>query len=72
MVCNATVLDMIKYLAPYIRGESGITAPLRELLKKGVIWQCLQQHDKAQHKIMAILTSQPLLACYNVVQPIKI
>ena len=33
------LLGMIKYLAPYIPGESDITAPLRELLKEDVIWQ---------------------------------
>ena len=63
---------MIKYLAPYIPGESNITASLRELLKEDVIWQWSEQHNKALDKVKTILTNQPLLAYYNVAQPIKI
>ncbi len=65
------LLGMIKYLAPYIPGESDITAPLRELLKKDVIWQWSEQHNKSLDKVKTILTNQPLPA-YNVAQPIKI
>ena len=41
------LLGMIKYLAPYIPGESDITAPLRELLNEDVIWQWSERHEKS-------------------------
>ena len=55
------LLGMIKFLAPYIQGESDITAPLRDLIKGGSVWKWDTQHDGAVSNIKRVLTSDPVL-----------
>ena len=66
------LLGMIKYLAQYIPNESAITAPLRVLLKKEVEWNWTFEHDSAINKLREVLTSEPVLAYYDVTKPVKI
>ena len=66
------LLGMIKYLAQYIPNESTITAPLRALLKKEVEWNWTFEHDSAMNKLREVLTSEPVLAYYDVTKPVTI
>ena len=66
------LLGMIKYLAPFIPGESDITAPLRDLLKDGNEWRWTWQQDAALHEIKRVLTGDPVLALYDQKLPTKI
>ena len=63
---------MVKYLAQYIPNESAITEPLRELLKKEEEWAWHSEHDKAIEKLKAVLTNKPVLALFDVKQPVTI
>ena len=66
------LLGMIKYLSQYIPNESAITAPLRELLKKDAEWSWNHEHDRAMDKLRDILSSEPVLAFYDVTRPVTI
>ena len=66
------LLGMIKYLAQYIPNESAITEPLRELLKKDAEWAWHPEHDKAIENLKAVLTNKPVLAFFDVKQPVTI
>ena len=66
------LLGMIKYLAQYIPNESTITAPLRALLKKEVEWNWTSEHDSAMNKLREVLTSERVLAYYDVTKPVTI
>ena len=66
------LLGMIKYLAQYIPNESAITEPLRELLKKDAEWAWHPEHDKAIENMKAVLTNKPVLAFFDVKQPVNI
>ena len=66
------LLGLIKYLAQYIPNESAITEPLGELLKKDAEWDWQPEHDKAIERLKAVLTSKPVLAFYDVNEPVTI
>ena len=66
------LMGMIKYLAQYIPNESAITEPLRELLKKDAEWAWHPEHDKAIENLKAVLTNKPVLAFFDVKQPVTI
>ena len=66
------LLGLIKYLAQYIPNESAITEPLRELIKKDAEWNWQPEHDKAIESLKAVLTSKPVLAFYDVSEPVTI
>ena len=66
------LLGMIKYLQAFIPQESDTTAPLRQLLKKGIGWSWHPEHDEALRKIKEALTTNPVLSFYDVEKPVKI
>ena len=66
------LLGMIKYLAQYIPNESAFTEPLRELLKKDAEWAWHPEHDKAIEDLKAVFTNKPVLAFFDVKQPVTI
>ena len=63
---------MIKYLAQYIPNESTITAPLRALLTKEVECNWTFEHNSAMNKLREVLTSEPVLAYYDVTKLVTI
>lgn len=65
-------LGLVKYLVQYIPHESGITQPLRSLLKEDFQWQWIREHEAALRMIREVLTSQPLLRFYDVKKPVTI
>lgn len=60
------LLGMVTYLAKFIVNLSQITAPLRQLLQKDVLWQWEPEQQAAFDKIMNLLTSLPVLKFYDV------
>ena len=56
----------------YIPNKSTITAPLRALLKKEVEWNWTFEHNSAMNKLREVLTSEPVLAYYDVTKPVTI
>ena len=59
------MLGMTKYLAQYIPGETTITAPLRQLLRKDNMWQWQHEHDEAVKKLKDALTNAPVLRFFD-------
>lgn len=59
------LLGMLNYLRDFIPDMSGITSPIRDLLKKGVDWQWTANHDLAMDKIRKILSSNNVLAPFD-------
>ena len=66
------LLGLINYLAQYIPNESAITESLRELLKKDAEWDWQPEYDKAIESLKNVLTSKPVLAFYDVNEPVTI
>ena len=65
-------LGMINYLGKFIQNLSDITAPLRELLKQDNEWVWLEHHQRAVDELKNLITSAPVLAFYDVSQPVKV
>ncbi|XP_046592854.1 uncharacterized protein K02A2.6-like [Neodiprion lecontei] len=59
------LLGMITYVAKFIPNLSDVTAPLRELIKKGVEFHWVEEHEVAFKKIKERLTSNPVLQYYD-------
>jgi len=59
------LLGMINYLAAHIPNMSGITAPLRCLLKSDVLFEWGQEQHAALTKVKEILSSSPVLHYFD-------
>ncbi|UYV70935.1 K02A2.6-like [Cordylochernes scorpioides] len=62
-------LGMVNHLGRFVENLSEIVAPLNQLLVKGqdFVWDCSQ--ERAFRKLKKLLTTQPILAAYNVRKP---
>ncbi|UYV72016.1 K02A2.6-like, partial [Cordylochernes scorpioides] len=62
-------LGMVNHLGRFVENLSEIVAPLNQLLVKGqdFVWDCSQ--ERAFRKLKELLTSQPILAAYDVRKP---
>ncbi|UYV77512.1 K02A2.6-like [Cordylochernes scorpioides] len=62
-------LGMVNHLGRFVENLSGIVAPLNQLLVKGqdFVWDCSQ--ERAFRKLKELLTTQPILAAYDVRKP---
>ena len=58
-------LGMATYLGKFIPNLSEITAPLRELTQKGVVWHWEPEHAKAVDALKDMITSTPVLKLYD-------
>ena len=65
------LFGMVKYLSSFIPHESDVTAPLRNLLKD-TPWKWQPEHAATLQRIKESLTSNPVLAFYDVKKPVKI
>uniref|UniRef100_A0A3Q2DE46 Gypsy retrotransposon integrase-like protein 1 n=1 Tax=Cyprinodon variegatus TaxID=28743 RepID=A0A3Q2DE46_CYPVA len=65
-------LGMVNYLGKYIQNLSEIAAPLRQLTHKETAWCWFQQHQEAFDRLKACLSSPPVLAYYNVEEPVTL
>ncbi|KAI2646673.1 Retrovirus-related Pol polyprotein from transposon 17.6 [Labeo rohita] len=59
------LLGMIRYLAPFIRGEASLTVPLRQLLRKDIAFQWQSEHDETLCALKTALTNTPVLRYYE-------
>ena len=66
------LLGTINYLAKFIPEMSTMTLPIRELLKKDVVFEWQSSQDSAFHKIKETLSAAPVLTFYDVTKPIVI
>ncbi|UYV83527.1 K02A2.6-like, partial [Cordylochernes scorpioides] len=62
-------LGMMNHLGRFVENLSEIVAPLNQLLVKGqdFVWDCSQ--ERAFRKLKELLTTQPILAAYDVRKP---
>ena len=65
-------LGMVNYLSKYIPNLSEIAAPLRKLTHKETAWCWFQQHQEAFDRLQSCLSSPPVLAYYNVKDPVTL
>lgn len=65
-------LGFVKYLTKFIPNLSQITAPLRELIKEGVIFKFDQSHKNVIDILKTIISSEPVLKIFDSNQPIVI
>ncbi|KAL7832506.1 hypothetical protein SRHO_G00295240 [Serrasalmus rhombeus] len=65
-------LGMVNYLGKYIPNFSEIAAPLRKLTHKETAWCWFQQHQEAFDRLKSLLSSPPVLAYYDVKEPVTL
>jgi transposase InsO family protein len=74
-VCKQDVMrliGMLNYLSPYIPDMSTVTAPMRTLLKKDILFQWCPEQEESFQKIKAIVCSTPGLKLYDPSEPVQI
>jgi hypothetical protein len=59
------ILGMINYLRDFIPNLSTIISPLRQLLKKGVIWTWNDIHTKILKKVKQLIAQPPVLSQFD-------
>lgn len=63
---------MITYVSRYIPNVSQLMTPLRQLIKKDVIWSWNKEHDKAFKQLKEILIREPILKYFDPAKPITV
>ena len=58
-------LGIINYVRNFVPCFAEVTAPLRELLKKDVVFQWSDKHSNAVNKVKELLVSPPILASFD-------
>lgn len=65
-------LGMITYFGSFIQNLSNETEPLRQLLKKNVVFQWNASLEKAFCKLKSLVTEPPVLAYFDATKPIVV
>ena len=65
-------LGMITYLGKFIPNLSDLTAPLRTLLEKDVLWTYDKPQKQAVQKLKQMITTSPVLKYYDPNKPTRI
>lgn len=65
-------LGMVNYLGKFIQKFGDIAAPLRKLTHKETAWCWFQQHQGAFDRLKSCLSSPPVLAYYDVREPVTL
>ena len=63
---------MVTYLSKFVPHLADLTAPLRQLLRKGVSWTWKSQHDQSFNNIKQAVTSAPVLQYFDPSKPVVI
>lgn len=63
-------LGFIQYLSRYLPNFSEVDAPLRGLLKWDIDFQWEHEHERRFRKLKLLCSQPPVLAYYDVSQPI--
>ena len=67
-----TFLGLATYMGPFIPNLSSLTAPLREMSKKGTIFDWTPAHDEAFEKIKKSITEEVTLAYFDAAKPVTL
>ena len=65
-------LGVVKYLSKFIPNMSQKSAPLRQLLQKGVEWSWGQAENKAFESLKTAISSTPVLKLFNPKEPVSL
>lgn len=63
-------LGMVNYLSKFIPNYSEVASPLRQLLKKDIVWCWEEAHGKAVQRLKELVCSAPVLALYSAREPV--
>ena len=66
-----TFLGMVTYMGKFIPNLSELTAPLRQLLQKGIAWHWANDQVAAVRRIKQAITSAPVLRFYEPSRPVS-
>ena len=66
------LMGMVASFKDFIADMSKTMFPIRQLLKKGVDFQWLPEHEQARNKIKEILISEPVLRFYDPTKKVTI
>ena len=66
------LLGTVNYLAKFIPNMSTVTKPIRDVLKADIMFHWDSEQKKAFESIKHILSTEPVLAFYNVEKPVLI
>lgn len=66
------LLGMTRFLAQYIPHEATLTAPLRQLLRKDIVWQWQPEHQAALDRLKAAISAAPQLKFFSPREEIEI
>lgn len=66
------LLCMINYLRDFIHNLAEMTQPLRELLKKNIVFQWNAEHTVCLEKIKQCIAMAPTLKAFNELEPVTI
>ena len=66
----ATFMGMITYLGKFVQNLSVVSAPLRELTQKGVVWTWEARHQEAFNELKHRIANAHTLKFYDVRQPV--
>jgi len=56
---------MVTYLSKFVPHLADLTAPLRQLMRKGMPWTWTTQHEKSFNDIKQAVTSAPVLQYFD-------
>jgi hypothetical protein len=65
-------LGMVNYLAKFVPSLSDLTQPLRELIKKDILWHWTKTHENAFNRVKSSLMQDKLLKYYDVTEPVTL
>ena len=65
-------LGMVTYLGKFLPNLSDKTACLRKLIEKDAAWDWTEEHTKQFRELQHLVTSSPVLQCYDLNLPIKL
>lgn len=66
------VLGIVNYLREFIPNLAEISSPLRELLKKDVVWSWNEKHDSSFNNIKQLIAEITVLNTYDPMLPVEI
>ena len=66
------LLGVVNFITKFEPNISGVTAPLRELIKKNVAFNWLETHEKAFRDLQHLLTDPATLRYYFVARPVTL
>ncbi len=66
------ILGMVTFLARWVPNLSTVTAPMRQLLEKDVVFEWGEAQDQSFKEVKKLLTCAPVLQYYDVSKPVQL